>query len=298
MRHVLGIDAGATQTVGIAADENGTAVGEARAGGANLQAQGELEVEKVLHEVIEQLGGQRFDAVCLGMAGVDRPRDQQLVHGILRRLGYGKTARVENDALIALVAGAPERVGLLLLAGTGSIAYGVDSAGRVARAGGYGPILADEGSAYWLGHQALRAALRAEDGRGPATRLQALLFEALGVSGAVGLVPLVYEKGLTAPEIAALARLVEAAAALGDDIAVAILEEGARGLAAAGRAVAGRLDFGGRAFDVVLAGGAYRACPSLVGRVTAHLGLPGARPRLLEVEPARGAVALALDLLA
>ena len=113
----------------------------------------------------------RVAAVCLGIAGVDRPADEQVIRGILRRLGYRETARVVNDAAIALAAGAPERVGIVVLAGTGSIAYGADRAGRTARAGGYGFLLADEGSGYWLGHQALRAAVRAADGRGPQTLL-------------------------------------------------------------------------------------------------------------------------------
>jgi N-acetylglucosamine kinase-like BadF-type ATPase len=296
--HVLGIDVGGTQSVALAADETGRVTGEARTSGANLQTQGEAQVARALGALLDALGGEgRFAAVCLGMAGVDRPQDQQVVMGILRGLGYSRAARVANDALITLVAGIPERVGLAVLAGTGSIAFGVDPTGRVARAGGYGPVLADEGSAYWLAHQALRAALRAADGRGPETRLRGLLFEALGVSGADGLVPLVYEHGLAPSQVAALAPLVETAASGGDAVATAILDEGARGLAAAARAVARRLDFGGRPFEVVLAGGAYRACPSLAERLTACLELPGARPKRLETEPARGAVALALDLL-
>jgi len=63
-----------------------------------------------------------------------------------------------NDAVIALTAGAPERFGIVVLAGTGSIAYGASRDGRTARSGGFGSLLADEGSGYWLGHQALRAA--------------------------------------------------------------------------------------------------------------------------------------------
>ena len=70
---------------------------------------------------------------------------------------------------VSILRGAPERIGIVVLAGTGSIAYGADRRGRTARSGGYGFLLADEGSGYWFGHQALRAVVRASDGRGPST---------------------------------------------------------------------------------------------------------------------------------
>ena len=89
MRYVLGIDAGGTKTVGLLADEQGRVVAEARGGGANLQTQGELEVEKVFDGLIETLGRDHtISALCLGIAGVDRPHDESVIRGILRRLGY------------------------------------------------------------------------------------------------------------------------------------------------------------------------------------------------------------------
>lgn len=298
MAHVLGIDAGGTKTVGLLADENGRVLAEARAGGANLQTQGELEVEKVFHDLIEQLSpNRRIDAVCLGMAGVDRPRDEAVIRGILRRLGHRESARVVNDAAIALVAGSRERFGIAILSGTGSIAYGLDRQGRSARAGGYGYLLADEGSGYWLGNQALRAAVRATDGRGPATRLRELVFEALAIASVDELVPLVYEKGMPKYRIAALAGLVEKGRAEGDALAARLLDEAACELALAGRSVAQQLGLAGEPIAVVLAGGAFKACPTLASLVPQRLELPQARAGLLGVEPAQGAVTLALELL-
>src|SRR5689334_18519526 len=121
--YVLGIDAGGTKTVCLLADTAGRVVADARAGGANLQASGELQVEKVLHRVIEDAIGDRDirpDAVCLGIAGVDRVDDADAVRGIMRRLGFKRTL-VVNDALIALVAGAGDDPGVVVIAGTGSI---------------------------------------------------------------------------------------------------------------------------------------------------------------------------------
>lgn len=298
MLHVLGIDAGGTKSVGLLADASGRIVAEARGGGANLQTHGELEVEKVFHDLIERLAAlQKVDALCLGIAGVDRPRDEAVILGVLRRLGYRDTARVVNDALIALVAGAPERHGIVILAGTGSIAYGLDRKGRSARAGGYGYLLADEGSAYWLGHQALRAAVRAADGRGPKTQLIDLVFEALGVGSIADLVPLVYEKGIPKYRVARLAGVVEKARADGDLVSEQIVLDAAAELAVAGRSVVRQLGLASEPFPLVLAGGAFRACPTLAAAVVARLEVPAARPRPLEVEAAHGAVALALDLL-
>jgi N-acetylglucosamine kinase-like BadF-type ATPase len=204
---------------------------------------------------------------------------------------------VVNDAAIALVAGAPERWGIVVLSGTGSIAYGVDRGGRPARAGGYGYLLADEGSGYWLGHRALRAAVRGSDGRGPQTRLTALVFEALGVTTMAELVPRVYEEGLANHQVAALAGLVQRARDEGDPLAAGFLEEGGAELGLAARAVALQLELAGQPFPVVLAGGAFKACPGLMEPLTRALQLPEARPARLGVEPAHGAVTLALDLL-
>src|SRR4029453_18751567 len=149
--------------------------------------------EKVLDGILEELDpSRRAAALCLGIAGVDRPADEQVIRGSLRRLGYRENARVVNDAAIALVAGAEERVGIVILAGTGSIAYGADRAGNTARSGGYGFLLADEGSGYWLGHQALRATVRSADGRGPHSLLADLVFESLGVRSVAEMVPVVY----------------------------------------------------------------------------------------------------------
>ena len=298
MPYVIGIDAGGTKTVGLLADETGRIVGEARGTGANLQTHGELEVEKVFDGIMESLGHrEKVAAVCLGIAGVDRPHDEEVIRGILRRLGYRETARVVNDAAIALVAGAEQRVGIVILAGTGSIAYGADRTGRTARSGGYGFLLADEGSGYWLGHQALRAAVRSADGRGPRSLLGDLVFESLGVRSVAEMVPIVYEKGLPKYRIAAHAGLVQRASDAGDAVAAALLEEAAVELALAARAVSGRLSLGDARYRVVLAGGVFKACPSLHGRIEACLGLPGAELVPLRVEPAQGAVTLALDLL-
>src|SRR5262245_62372507 len=117
--YVLGIDAGGTKTMCLLADGDGRIIGEARGGGANLQASGELEVEKVLHRVMEEAIGDRDvrpAAICLGIAGVDRPKDADAVRELMRRIGFKARTLVVNDALIALVAGADDRPGVVIVA--------------------------------------------------------------------------------------------------------------------------------------------------------------------------------------
>src|SRR2546428_6183622 len=136
--HVLGIDAGGTKTVCLLADEHGHVLSEGRSTGANLHASGELEVEKVLHEVMESAIGDREivpAAICLGIAGVDRDDEARTVRAIMRRIGYKSRVVVVNDALIALVAGAKDAPGIVIIAGTGSIVYGRNAGGPAARAG-------------------------------------------------------------------------------------------------------------------------------------------------------------------
>ena len=139
--HVLGIDAGGTKTVALLADADGHVLAEGRAGAANLHTEGELEVEKILHTVIDLATDGRdvtLSAVCLGIAGVDREDDARIIRGIMRRMGYRSNTLIVNDAMIALVAGAGASPGVVVIAGTGSIAYGVSHHGVAARAGGWG----------------------------------------------------------------------------------------------------------------------------------------------------------------
>ena len=299
MIHVLGIDAGGTKTVCQLADATGEVLAEARRGGANLQAAGELEVEKVLHEVMEEAIGDHNvtpAAICLGIAGVDRPDDARVVRGIMKRIGYKARVLVVNDALVALEAGAPAAPGVVLIAGTGSIAYGRNEHNQSARAGGWGYMLGDEGSGYWIGRAALRAVLREADRRGPATQLTGLLLHYYGVARAQDLIAQVYHGNLRPAAIAALAQCVQGAFSDGDGVAIGILRSAADQLESAALSVARRLDLIGSDFPFVLSGGIFRAVPWLEEELARRLPMasPRARTVLLSDEPAGGAVRLAL----
>jgi N-acetylglucosamine kinase-like BadF-type ATPase len=297
--HVLGIDAGGTKTVCILADEHGRTVAQARSGGANLQSVGELEVEKVLHRVMEAAIGDRDIqpvAICLGIAGVDRPGDADSVRGIMRRIGFKSRTLVVNDALVALVAGADDNPGVVVVAGTGSIAYGRNTSGRAARAGGWGHLLGDEGGAFWIGRSALSAVVRQYDGRGPVTLLTPIVLGHLGLSSPTDLIREVYERDMYRPVISGISSLVPRAAEQGDAVASDILDRAAAELSSAAASVITQLDMRGHSFATILSGGVFRGIPRLVDDVTHRLSeiAPRSHVRLLDVEPAVGAVRLAL----
>ena len=201
-----------------------------------------------------------------------------------------------NDALVALVAGVGDAPGVVIICGTGSIAYG-RSADRAARAGGWGHVLGDEGSGYWIGRRALRAVARAADGRGPATSLTARVLNHFAVAQAVR----PDRRGLRPPAAPPRARadsraLVQQARDEGDEVATQILEQAAHELVRAARSVVERLRMQEEAVQFVLAGGVFTGVPWLAEELKRRLPAiaPRGQVKRLEVEPALGAVRLAL----
>jgi N-acetylglucosamine kinase-like BadF-type ATPase len=300
MLHVLGIDAGGTKTVCQLADAGGAVLAEARSTGANLQAVGELQVEKVLHEVMEEAIGDRDivpAAICLGIAGVDRPDDAAVVRAIMKRIGYKARVLVVNDALVALEAGAPGQPGVVIISGTGSISYGRNAEGMAARSGGWGYVLGDEGSGYWIGRAALRAVLREADHRGKPTALTPLLLGHFEVERPQELIHEVYHSNLKPSAIGSLSQFVYQAFTDGDEVAIGILRGAANELEASAMSVARRLGMVGGPFPFILAGGIFKAVPWLNEELSRRLPIVSRQSRveLLTREPATGAVRLALQ---
>jgi N-acetylglucosamine kinase-like BadF-type ATPase len=297
--HVLGIDAGGSKTIALLADGDGRVIGEGRAGGANLQTEGELQVEKVLHSVIEQAAEghlPRPEAVCLGIAGVDRDSDARVIREIMRRLGFRANTLIVNDALIALVAGAGASPGVVVISGTGSIAYGVSHRGLAARAGGWGPTLGDEGSGYWIGRRALEAVVRDVDGRGPQTHLTERVLEFFGLPRPELLVSEIYHQPQGRRAIASLAPVVDQARSDGDLVAAEIMIDAADELAKAASSVIFRLEMRGERFPILLAGGMLKRSDWLAAEVTRRMAEVAPRSEVLPLtnEPVLGAVRLAI----
>ena len=159
--------------------------------------------------------------------------------------------------MVALAGATGGEPGIIVIAGTGSIAFGRNAGGRTARAGGWGYLFGDEGGAFDLVRQALRAALRHEEGWGPPTALRALLLEAANAPDANGLMHRFYTSDFPRDRVAGLARLLEAAARAGDAVALGILDRAGRQLAALAAAVRGGLFTAGQTATVSFAGGVF-----------------------------------------
>ena len=295
----IGIDGGGTKTVGLLADQAGRILAKAESGGSNYHAVGEEQTKRVLADVTSQLIADADTALescacCLGLAGVASPVDRTVIGRICDEIGLPENRILTHDARIALVGGAEELSGVIIIAGTGSIVYGTDTAGREAEAGGWGHLLGDEGSGYDIARRAFQAVARAADGRGVPTRLSSLMLNALGFSHPRVLIPWIHS--VSKDKVAQLASAVFDAANANDPIAQKILDETADELALAARVVIGKLGFS-QPFNLVLSGGIFTHQPTFVASLRSRLqGLAlDVRVCLPKHEPAYGAVLLAIS---
>jgi N-acetylglucosamine kinase-like BadF-type ATPase len=296
--HVLGVDGGGSGTRCVIADLSGNLLAKGRGGpanpltaGADHAAEG---IQAAVREASEICRVFAFKASVMGIAGTERPSGIEALEKRLTGLDYGRL-RIASDAVVALAGATGLRPGVVVISGTGSIAYGLNEDGKTGRAGGWGWRLGDEGSGYDLGHKALIAGLRDFDGRGPRTSLSDKIKATLGLGDLSELVDRVYNGGMGSSEVAALAPLVSEAAAEGDEVATGILKKAGEELGTAASAVIRRLGLEGN-FPVALnrgivnIGGALRA--SL--EKTVRRGSPESEFIGLRFTPEVGAALLAL----
>lgn len=250
---LLGIDGGGTKTVAMLSNQDGSVSGQGQSDGSNAQGTGVLaEMEAAIQQALAQAGlpaSTAFAAVVVGLAGAGRPEDRPPVEDWLRaRFPSARTLLVTDAELI--LAALEGRPGLAIISGTGSIVWGQDQQGIPARAGGWGPLLGDDGSGYQIGLEALRAITRAWDQVDPPTLLTGPLLSALGLNAPSELVRFI---GRTAPppaSVARLAPLVLDCASTSDDAAIRIIAGASSALARQAMVVVRRLDL---AFPVACA---------------------------------------------
>ena len=303
MKHLLGIDGGGTRTKAAVADACGVILGRGEAGGSNYHSVGldtAIDNIRAAADAAREDAGVtecRYAAACTGLAGLGRPVDFDTMRPKLEALGFADEIMLYHDARIALAGATEGRPGVIVIAGTGSIAFGVNNFGEEARVGGWGPLLDDEGSAYWIGVRALRAAWRAHDGRGLETSLLSTLCDALGAETPTRVEEMANKGELDRKRVAALASHVHAAAVKGDAVAADILRDAGEQLAIAAIAVARKLDMTVGPIDIAYAGGVFSAGDWVLApfRDRVRDACPNASvspPRLSAVE---GAIILARD---
>jgi N-acetylglucosamine kinase-like BadF-type ATPase len=300
----LGVDGGGTSTEAWLADETGRVVGRGKSGPSNAKAVGPVVARKSLEDAIAGafadawLAPRPAAVACLGLAGFDRPEDRRVLRAWSDDSRWAQQLVLVNDGDLVVAAGTPDGWGVGLIAGTGSIAVGRTPDGRTARAGGWGPLVGDEGSAYRVVLDALRLVFRRADRRDPAPPgrepLTELIFRALGVETAQQLVPVIYAPGFDRTRIASLAPVVLAAAEEDPTLVGDLLHPAADALAEMARAVARDLGWTEGELPLALAGGFLLSATVIAERVSNRLAQDGFLPRVSPVpEPVRGAVVLA-----
>ncbi|XP_008229618.1 PREDICTED: N-acetyl-D-glucosamine kinase [Prunus mume] len=314
---ILGLDGGTTSTVCICMPilpfsdplpDPVPVLARAVAGCTNHNSVGEAAaretLEQVMAEALAKSGSNRsaVRAVCLAVSGVNHPSDQQRILDWLRDV-FPSNARlyVQNDAVAALACGTLGKLhGCVLIAGTGTIAYGFTEDGREARAAGAGPTLGDWGSGYGIAAQALTAVIRAHDGRGPHTMLMSSMLGKLGLSSPDELIGWTYADPSWA-RIAALVPVVVCCAIAGDKVANKILFDSVEELRLSVKAVVQRLGLcgpeGKDSFPLVMVGGVldenkrWDIGEEVIKCISKDY--PGAVPIRPKVEPAVGAALVA-----
>ncbi|MGA7569152.1 MAG: BadF/BadG/BcrA/BcrD ATPase family protein [Terriglobales bacterium] len=317
MAYYLGIDGGGTKTRCILADET-SVLAKAMTGGCSVIRLGEQEARQSLHSGIRQvctaaeITPDRISAICIGATGAARPEIAAKIRGILAELVpriASSGIEVVGDSVIALEAAFGADPGIITIAGTGSIVYGRDAAGRSARAGGWGFAISDEGSGHWIGRRAVSAVLDAVD-QGLETALTSMVLQAWKLTSIDELVQ--HANSTPPPDFPRLFPVVLRAAEGSDDVARKLLSDAGTRLAALTSVVVYRLASQPRAntlrapalspmmLPIATTGSVFRQS-KIVSEVfynTLLTSFPGVEVRQDPSDPVEGALARARRMLA
>ncbi|MFF2889715.1 N-acetylglucosamine kinase [Paenibacillus sp. NPDC057967] len=300
MTYYLGIDGGGSKTLAVVSDGTGRILGRGISGCGNHQLGVEL-ADRNIREAAEMAlaaAGLKQDDIAyamFGLAGADREADFQILRPMVAAMGYAKYGIV-CDTVIGLRAGTRQSDGVVLICGSGTNCYGMNAAGEELQVGGFGYEFGDFGGGTELAKEAFRAVIRAWEGREKPTALTELILNAAGYDNVSDMFHGFLDEGKRAPHT--FAKLLFQVADR-DEMARAILERQGRELGCAASAVIHKLKMEADTFEVVLAGsiltrgdGQY-VVPFIERQVKE--AAPDCRLRTLDLEPAAGALLLAMD---
>jgi N-acetylglucosamine kinase-like BadF-type ATPase len=301
---LLGIDGGGTTTQAWLAEPGCHVLGRGTAGPSNAKAVGPEAARRALDSAIRGafyaagLTSSPVDVICLGLAGFDRPDDRKILAGWADQAGWARRIVMVNDGDLVVAAGTPDGWGVGVIAGTGSIAVGRAKDGRTARAGGWGHLIGDEGSAYGIVLEALRMVARRADGRAPRPPGRDLLTErvcaALGVTEASQIVTTIYSPEFSRARIASLAPEILAACAEVPETGEQLLIPAGAALAETVAAVARSLGWASGVLPLAVAGGFLLSAAIVRQGMIDDLTRRGYQVGMTPVaDPVRGAVILA-----
>jgi N-acetylglucosamine kinase-like BadF-type ATPase len=265
--YFLGVDGGQSSTTAVIGDRHGKIVGWASAGPCNHVAAAEAKEKflRVMRECLDQAvtraglaptgsAPYAFKAACLGMSG--GPADKA---SLLHQLIDSEHLLVTHDAMVALAGATSGEPGIVVIGGTGSIAFAQNARGETARAGGWGYVFGDDAGAFDIVRQALRAILREHEGWGARTALTPALLESASASNANELLHIFYTPDWPRQRIAGLAPIVNRIAEDGDPIAIGILHNASKELALLVGSVRRQLWAEGEAARVAWVGGVFHS---------------------------------------
>jgi len=292
----LGIDGGGSKTTCLIGDEN-SILGSGAAGPSNVVRVGEMESRQSLNSAILQacaaahVSPSQIRRTCVGLAGAARPEISTVVRQLLSEI-VGGEVEIVGDTIIALAAAFGNGPGVIVIAGTGSIAYGRNAAGHTARAGGWGFAISDEGSGHWIGRSAVRAAMRSLDEKGTSLLLERIL-KNWRLTSHEELV--VVANATPPPDFATLLSAVLAAADAGDPTACSVLKQAGAELARIAKIVISRLFQGEAKPPVAMSGGVFQNSALVRDHFYNRLwsAYPGVSVGEAIVDPVRGALELA-----
>jgi glucosamine kinase len=294
-RYLLGIDGGATKTLAAVLDLERCEVHVGHGGPSNEDAVGTDSAVRALKAAADQalegagIGPEELGAAVVGVAGTNSAK---VVRDV--RAGLHEAWIVVNDVVGAWATATGAGPGVGVISGTGSNVFGVAAGGRAWRAGGWGQLVGDEGSGYWIGAESIKAALHDRDASGPPTRLSDAIPAFYEQESIEAVANLVYSRPLGKGEIAALAQRTAELALQGDEVSLAIYDLAARELARQIRAVVKMTGLTG-AFPVGLIGSVFRAGELFVAPLTGLIRerSPEARVQVVHMPPVGGALLLA-----
>ena len=302
MNYYIGIDGGGTKSRILAADQTGQPIDLLFGKSTNLASNTEEFVRRSLNGLFTALLTKNNLApamclgLCIGSAGLDFPENCELMENIIRETGFICPVLAVNDSLPVLVTATGGKPGVVLISGTGSIAYGIDSKGNRTRVGGWGHIFDDEGSGYWIGKEALRHAFFAYDKRGEKTVLEDYLVKHFGVNDLIECMDKIYgDNAVSKAEIAELAFYVKEGAQCGDRVCQQILINAAKGLFLLADTALKNIDK--EKPNVTVSGGCIMSNDILFDELKKQVNeaYPCIQVSRIEKEPVYGAVYLAMN---
>ena len=277
MKFRAGIDGGGTSTRAVVIDQNNRVLGRGQGDSSNLYNLGlDAALESIEVAVAGALDAAQLsrDAVGswgFGLAGLSGASEKARWRAALESLYRGDLAVDEDVAAAWAGALGPENLGAggaVLIAGTGANCFGRNARGQRARVDGWGPLLGDRGSGYWLGESGIRAAIAACDGAAPPTQLQSALLEHFAVETVESLVGVVYAADFRRDRVAAFVPHVIESARAGDATAADLLRQSGHQLGQTARAVLQSLELN----KLALTGGLLQNSPEIRAALQQNLG--------------------------